>query len=146
MGSFKYKDKIDQVIGAFKSSGVRVLAPTKGKIIDEVSGFTILDSDNSRDPAQIEWEFCSNFPNATFLYIVCKDNYAGLTVSYEIGRAMMLNKPLYSLSPLNPDLDEHPVWVGIAKTIKTYSPREVAKMAKEGNFDLEGYWWCKQVF
>ncbi len=92
---------------------------------------------------QVEREFLAHFPRADFIFIVNPDGYTGITVNGEIGYAIARKKPVYALNPLDLAIDDHPVYQGVAKIIKVFSPQDVAKMAQNNRLDTHGYWWCR---
>lgn len=151
LGSFKFKPEIDQAIEQFESSGIKVLAPRKGKVLQEIQKvegrsiqpFGLVAGEEQMDPGAIELDFVRKMGQSTFLYIVCPGGYAGLTVAGEIGAAIGYGLPIYSTEPLDPKLEDHPFWIGLTKIIKPYSLDEMIKMAKSRQFDIGDYFWIK---
>ena len=178
LGSFgKFHDQINQTIDVLEENGVCVLAPKRAPIVDG-EGFQLLATDSvimadlqKRYP-QVPWSkehfaaviekiFKKTIDVAGFVYIVNPNNvvaldgsmhpngYAGTMAASEIGHAIAAGKPIYSLEPLDPALDEYDgvawpvIWAGIAEMIKAYQPEHLVAMVDSGHLDVEDYFWCE---
>lgn len=146
VGSFRFKDRIDQIIGQFEQNGINVLAPGKGRVTTIVQGgFPLLEIDNqAADPRDIEEDFLMKAACSDAVYMVDVEGYAGMDSAMERGFLHGTGTPVYSLEPLDENVSEGDrIWGAMCDITKQKSVQEMIDMLKSGDFDVEDMSWYK---
>lgn len=118
-GSFrKFYDGITKTVEEFERCGVKVLSPKVSRIINGGGEFAILESDTTKDIRLLEKNHLAAIKEADFLYVYNPEGYIGTSATMEIGWALALNKPVFSL--------QKPSDLVLAEFIKVKSPKDVA--------------------
>lgn len=96
IGSFKkYYENICNLIDILNSNQIKVLSPKKSKIIDDIEGFVILETDDKKaQPYVIQEHVFENIRHSEFVYVWNPDGYLGNSTCYEIGKIVSMNVPL----------------------------------------------------
>jgi nucleoside 2-deoxyribosyltransferase len=119
-GSFrKFYDAIAGLVEDFEKCGIEVLSPSKSKIVKSQEEFVILESDKTDDIEILERNHLNAIKEADFLYIYNPEGYMGESTIMELGWALAMDKPVYSLEK-SKDL-------ALAKFIKVKSPADICK-------------------
>lgn len=147
LGSFRFKDRLEEVRCIFESNGIPVLAPAPGNVVKEVQGIKLLDTDEDRAPLEAEASYLQGALNATAVYIIDTDGYIGVMGSVEIGYLHAYGVPLYAFEPINP-VD----YTGrrsimrdfLAMAIKVVDPPTLISQLKADALDTTGYPWFKR--
>lgn len=144
LGSFRFNEQINSVIEYLEESGIEVLAPRRGMVINEKFGIKFLDTDSTNDPVELEKSFIEALTRSDALYIVNPEGYHGFNVGVEIGVGMTLGKPIYSMAPIDQNIyDDSPFWEDFPSLIKVFTPEELADMINSKNLETEGYFWLE---
>lgn len=118
-GSFrKFYDGITKTAEEFERYGVKVLAPKVSRIINADEEFAILESDTTKNIKVLEKNHLDTIREADFLYVYNPEGYVGTSATMEIGWALALEKPVFSL--------QKPSDLVLAEFIKVKSTKEVA--------------------
>ena len=146
LGSFRFNEQINEVIEQLEKSGIDVLAPKRGKVTGEKFGIKFLETDNLVDPVELEESFIEAVIRADALYIVNPNGYHGFNVGIELGVAMSIGKPIYSMEPLDRAIyDDSPFWEDFPSLIKVFSPKRFVQMMNSGKLETEGYFWLQDA-
>lgn len=103
LGSFRFKEQIDEVIMQLKSLDVEVLAPLIGEVGGQIYHYPILVGEEARDPVDIQTEFLLKINQADAIYIVDPGGYTGLDVNFEIASAEIDGLPIVAMEPMEQD-------------------------------------------
>ncbi|MCL5114075.1 MAG: hypothetical protein M1372_02820 [Patescibacteria group bacterium] len=145
IGSFRFKDKLDEATEEFEQNGFTVLMPPKGKVTARSGEFPILDVDGENpNPIFIENTFILAAQIADVVYVVNPGGYVGDMSTLEIGLSMTVGVPIYSRERIRTDLmAKDIVWRDYCNLIKPFSVEQVATMVKAASLDAEGYPWYR---
>lgn len=97
IGSFKkYYEDICNLIDLMDKHGVRVLSPKKSRIVENIEGFVILESDDRNcQPYVIQEHVFDNISKSNYVYVWNPGGYLGNSTCYEIGKIMGMEIPLF---------------------------------------------------
>ena len=100
-GSFrKFYPEITNAIDVFSEREIEILSPAKSKIVDPNAEFVIFESDETTDVRELEDRHLDAIRNSDALYIVNPGGYVGNSAILEIGYAIALKIPIYTLEPI----------------------------------------------
>lgn len=103
-GSFhRHMTAVCETVRTLTDAGVRVLSPSDPRIVDEIGPFLFVASDRHRSVRLVQDRHLDAIRNSDFLLLVCPDGYVGQSASLELGFAIGLEVPIFSLN-LPPDL------------------------------------------
>jgi hypothetical protein len=138
-GSFrKFKPEIDKLIDDFAELGVHVRAPAKGWlykphiIVAEWADFRPLPQEVGLSPRQIEDTFLDAIRRSDFLYLANPEGYMGSSASLEMGFALALGIPVFSLAAIDTTQDPDPFWKQKAAEVRVLSPEAVVSAFQAG--------------
>jgi hypothetical protein len=135
---------INVAINEFERRGVKVLAPRKGHVVEDVAGFKILDSDKGAGPLDVEQGFVRALFRASAGYLVNPGGYFGKTSATEIGLGMAKGLPIYSQEGLDMSDELHsPTAQYLISAIQPYSIKAVARMIKRNSLDTRNFPYYK---
>lgn len=97
IGSFKkYYGDICDLIDLMSKHGVRVLSPKKSRIVENIEGFVILESDDRNcQPYVIQENVFDNIRKSNYVYVWNPGGYLGNSTCYEIGKIIGMEIPLF---------------------------------------------------
>lgn len=97
IGSFKkYYEDICGVIDIMERNDVGVLSPKKSRIVKDIEGFVVLESDDEKSlPHMIQEHVFHSIRKSDFVYVWNPNGYLGNSTCYEIGKIMEMGKPLF---------------------------------------------------
>lgn len=141
-GSFKFKPEIDEACEQFRDYGVVVIAPDAGWLylpryqlhLPHAEDFRPLPTERHMSPGQVEDTFLEKVREADFLYLFNRDGYVGISASLELGFALGLRKPIYSLEPLNLDameIEDIGMMILLERSVRVKSIAEAAQDFRE---------------
>src|SRR5437660_1531589 len=98
-GSFtRHLDRIQNVVAEFKARGVTVLSPEQPFIVDALDGFMFVASDRHRSVKLVQDRHLASIADSDFLWLEADDGYVGQSAALELGFAIGVGVPVYSLS------------------------------------------------
>jgi hypothetical protein len=119
-GSFrKFYGGIIETKEEFEKNGIEVISPKKSKITSSKKGFVILESDSILMPGEIEDLHLDAIEDSDFVYIYNPEGYVGYSTRFEIGYALALRKPIFSLELVDDEV--------LQSYIIVLSPEELCK-------------------
>ena len=142
IGSFRFTDKINEAIDQFERNGIKVLAPRRGRVIQDIEGYKVLDVDEGRSPLEIQRNYFWQIKRADFIYVINPGGYIGTESTWEIGWALGAGKPVYASEPLDSNLPPQSQSVyhrNLALTIRTMPLDELISKVNDGSLGLEDY-------
>lgn len=78
-----------------------VLVPTGSKVINPGSDFLMLETDpEDADPKSIQDSVFEKIKEADYIVLANVDGYIGRTAAFEMGYAIALGLPIYTLEPV----------------------------------------------
>ncbi len=124
-GSFKkFYDGIIKTIEEFERCGAKVLSPKVSRIINAGEEFALLESDTTKNIKVLEKKHLDAIRESDFLYVYNPEGYIGTSATMEIGWALSLDKPVFSL--------QKPSDLVLAEFVKVKSPKDVANEMGSG--------------
>lgn len=100
-GSFRNLDAIRESIREFRAAGAAVLSPADSPRRAEDNNFIFLENDpKNATPCHLEMSHLLAISRADALYVCNPRGYVGLSTALEIGWAMALGKPTYTMEPI----------------------------------------------
>jgi NTP pyrophosphatase (non-canonical NTP hydrolase) len=97
-GSFrKHFAPICAAVYSFRADGFTVLSPEPSHVVNPKDEFAILDSDVTDDPKLLQQVVLDKIALADALYICNPGGYVGSSATMELGWALALNKPVFTL-------------------------------------------------
>ena len=101
-GSFrKHLKQISLLKIALKKYSIVVLSPTGNIAVNPKEEFIILDSDPVSNPRMLQDSVFAKIRRSTFLSVANIDGYLGKAAIMEIGYAIGLGIPIYTLEPVS---------------------------------------------
>ncbi len=109
IGSFKqYYDDVLSAVKTFRSMNIDVTSPQGSSILEPGIPFVRFTSDDPDfSDEMVQTITLKRIMNSDVVYVVNPDGYVGKTTSYEIGRIIQSQKPIYFLN----DPDDLPIKV-----------------------------------
>lgn len=105
-GSFhRHMDAIASAVYELAKSSVRVLSPADPRVVevreprDGQLEFLFVASDPHRSVRLVQDRHLDCITASDFLWLVCPDQYVGVSAAMEIGAARVANVPVFSTSP-----------------------------------------------
>lgn len=101
-GSFRKSfPEIKKLIELFRKLDVNVLSPEDTQVVSIEKGFARLAYERpDASPLELENNHLKAIAKANFLFICNPDGIVGKSTVFEIGYALALRKPIYSLQPI----------------------------------------------
>ena len=97
-GSFrKFYSEIVDFVDELEKCGVEVLSPEKSRPLNPGGEFIVLESDATDDVEIIEKDHLNAISECDFLYLYNPGGYTGKSAVMELGWALAMGKPIYSL-------------------------------------------------
>lgn len=144
LGSFRYIDRIKDLIKFFEENGVSVAAPRVGNVVKDDLGFRILDIDENRDPVEIESDYLWELSNADAGYLVNdpeqqeERGYVGFMSFQELDFCLRRGIPVYAMVPLDSSLEDDWSYKRICNKVATCSPNElIDRLKRKSVFPVE---------
>ena len=131
-GSFKFKPEIDRLIEEFQDLHVRVLSPEKGWLVVPKfhillkNNFRPLPSEKNMTVKQVENNFLTDVKKSTFLYVANFGGYTGCSTNFEIGFALGIGKPIYSIEKIA-NIENDLLYGEDVKSIKIMTPKDTVE-------------------
>lgn len=100
LGSFRFKEGIDQLIDRLTEDGIEVLAPPKGRVVTEIDGFKFIEGDAGNSEADVWSGFIQSAAESDALYVYNPRGYIGTHVTVEIGLGQVIGLPMYALEDI----------------------------------------------
>lgn len=101
VGSYgKHFQQILELRDFLSEQGVKVLAPSSSKVINPGSNFLILEDDPIGEPKELQDLVFEKIKKSNFIIVANVDGYIGRTAAFEMGYALSLGLPIYTLEPV----------------------------------------------
>src|SRR5258708_30893336 len=98
-GSFtRHLDRIQKAVAELKARGVRVLSPEQPVIVDALEGFVFVASDRHRSVKLVQDRHLASIADSDFLWLEADDGYVGQSAALELGYAIGVGIPVYSVA------------------------------------------------
>src|SRR4051794_13186022 len=99
-GSFRrHLAQIAADVAAFTDLGAVVLSPADPRVVDAFGDFLFVASDHHRTVRRLQDRHLAAIEASAFLWLVNPDGHVGTSASLEVGAAVALGVPVYSLTP-----------------------------------------------
>lgn len=122
-GSFrKHLEQIIKAMDEFESNGCEVLSPSHLSPKNPGEEFVLFHGEKTSDPKELEQLHLDSIRKSDFLYVVDPQGYVGNSAVMEIGFALALRIPVYSL--------QEPEEFILKLFVKTLSPSNAIESVK----------------